>query len=467
MTSVVLDGIRTHHFGVSPDVDAVTEVMGLLGALTSDEPFRAGLVRLHELLAGVSALTVADGLVHRLRQGTLPAERVRWVGRHLAEHGTRREAVKTGLVLLGACGDERDRDLLLLLGTLEEFTLYAAVALDRTLPDGRRAVYDLARRVRGWGRIHAVERLRGCDDPEIRDWLLRDGFRNEIMDEYLAHIAATTGGLYSALNVPEVDDALLDGAGGILAALAAGGPAEDMADYGDAVPALGRFAFLAADRPATLGRLDSLLSILAFLRDPGDDRSWPAEELRRLRLRYEELAAEPRWGDLVRAHLADPRRTDFDRALWAAERLALPVLPLLTARLEVEPLDESTWHHAVRLAGPREIEGLCHLAERLLPLPDPAGGPADRFGLGAEFAPDRALEDVVNGLGTFPGTGLPLILAALRSRVTRVRRAALATLAAWPAAAVPDEALDRVRRAMAVEPHEETRVEMASFLGDR
>jgi hypothetical protein len=40
--------------------------------------------------------------------------------------------------------------------------------------------------VAGWGRIQTVRRLAGTQDPQIKAWLLRHGFRNQIMDEYLA-----------------------------------------------------------------------------------------------------------------------------------------------------------------------------------------------------------------------------------------------------------------------------------------
>ena len=63
-------------------------------------------------------------------------------------------------MLLGVAGDGRDRDLLLLLGALEDLTLYAVVALARTQPDPDRAVFEMARRVAAWGRIQAVERLK-------------------------------------------------------------------------------------------------------------------------------------------------------------------------------------------------------------------------------------------------------------------------------------------------------------------
>ncbi|MGJ6962247.1 hypothetical protein ACSDR0_10090 [Streptosporangium sp. G11] len=467
ISSVVMDGIQSHHFGIEPDDDAVIEIADLLGRLVTGDPAHDDLLLLHDRLGTVSALGIADGLVDRIRRQRLPRDRIGAVGRHLAEHGTRRDAVKIGLVLLGACGDERDRELLLLLGTLEELTLYAVVALRRTQPDRQRATYELARRVRGWGRIHAVERLKGCDDPQIKDWLLRDGFRNGIMNEYLAHLAATTGDLYSALLEPDVDDALLDGAAGILAALALGGPAEDMGDYADAVPAMHRLADLLTDRRATLGRLDAVLRILAFLRKPGDDSPWPPDVVARLRHRYEDLVVRPRWNDLVLERLADPHHADFSHAMWAADRLRLQVVPQIVARLETDPLDDFAWYHAIGLATAEEAEQLSDLAERLLPLADLADGPGDRRGIGQEYKPDRALESVVGGLKAFPGIGLALIDVALRNRVTRTRRAALAALTTWPASAVPDEARNWVRRAASVEPHEETRTEMIDFLRHR
>ncbi|WP_433224736.1 hypothetical protein [Microtetraspora malaysiensis] len=461
----VMDGLRSHHFDIAPDALVVTEIADLLDRLARGVPTRDDLLRLHERASEVSALDIADDLVEQIRLRRLSRKRIRDLGRHLAEHGTRRNAVKIGLVLIGACGDERDRDLLLLLGSLEELTLYAAVALANTQPDRQRAMYELARRVRGWGRIHAVERLRGCDDPEIKAWLLRDGFRNEVMNEYLAHVAATSGDLYSALLEPDVDDALLDGAADILAALAQGGPAEDMSDYGDALPVVARFAELLAGRRPTLQRLRGLLNVRDFvLRESADGGPWPADDIARLRRSYEERLTEPRWSDLVLAHLSDPRDADFHEAAWAAGSLRLPVVPRLVARLEIDPLDGFAWWTAIRQATPVEAELLCDLAARLLPLPDLANGPGDIHDIGEEYAPDRALESVVGGLDAFPGVGLPLIRVALGNRINRLRRAAVTALAAWPAAAVPDEARDWVRRAAAIEPVEETRAEMLAFL---
>ena len=251
------------------------------------------LAALHEALSSRTAVGIADRLVAALRDRRPSREALRRVARMLVMAGSRREAVKAGIVALGTCGDERDRDLLVVLGSLEEFTLFAVVAMMSTQPDRERAVFDVARRVTGWGRIHAVEQLASTADPEIQAWLLRDGFRNDVMYEYLACIAATTGCLYEALLDPAADQELVTSAGEILATLSfLGGPAKDMRHYPDAVPAMHRFAELAADCDPTLRLLDSLLTIRNFVtRAPEFD--WPDGEPARLSARYTQLLARP------------------------------------------------------------------------------------------------------------------------------------------------------------------------------
>ncbi|MFJ7205965.1 hypothetical protein ACIQWR_20815 [Streptomyces sp. NPDC098789] len=225
---------------------------------------------LHDLLVTCSPIDVADELGAEVRRRGLPSDGLRALGRQLAERGTHRAPVKIGLVLLGLGGDSRDRELLLLLGALDELTLYAAVALHRSQTDGDAAVHTLAQRVAGWGRVQAVRTLRGTTDPRIGAWLLREGFRNTITVEYLAHLAATTGDLHGALRRPHVDTPLLDGGGSILAAMAdgQGGPAPGLADYAHAVPVLHRYADLVRVRPPTLTVLRSLIGITLFFRHP-------------------------------------------------------------------------------------------------------------------------------------------------------------------------------------------------------
>jgi hypothetical protein len=461
-----MDGIQSHHFRAPIDARSAEEVAGRVGELAvAFDP--AAVAALHDQLAEQRALGIVDGLTRNLREGDMPREGVRRVSRWLCEHGWRREPVKIGIAMLGEVAEEPDRERLLLLGALDELTLYAAVALAKTW--SYRGVFELARRVDGWGRIHAVERLKGCEDPGIRAWLLREGFRNGVMNEYLAGIAATTGDLYVALSDLAVDDALLDGAGDIFLALATGGPAEDLRHYPDALPALDRYLDLVAAAVPSLPRLSALTGIARILRKPYEGLDWPDGERERVAARIDQLLTRPAWGEVARACLADPAdEYEFNRALASALHLGLPVRAEVVRHLRKHPNNAYVWQSILPRATAADVPELLAVAEEVLPLDALATGPGTTGGWGGEFEQDRTLGTIVNGLREVPGVGLSSISTALSNRVVWVRRAAVETLSAWAEAApsqLPLAAIGWVREAAAREPDENLRTLMRDFLG--
>ncbi|SDY51365.1 hypothetical protein [Herbiconiux ginsengi] len=110
-----------------------------------------------------------DVRVSRLRLAEL--------GRWLCRFGVRDWQVKGGLALLGISGTPGDAGLVARLGLLDDVTLYAAVALRNLLPpaEAESALFDLAKKVEGSGRIHCVNRLKNSRRPDVADWLLQGG----------------------------------------------------------------------------------------------------------------------------------------------------------------------------------------------------------------------------------------------------------------------------------------------------
>ncbi|MEV6390594.1 hypothetical protein [Nocardia xishanensis] len=469
MSSTVLDGVQTHHSKAPADPDAATAAVAAITDIVA-APSNSALAALHDQLAECSALALADSLVRALRAADLPRDEVRSIARRLTEYGTRRNAVALGIVMLGVTGDERDRELLLTLGTLGDLTLYVAVALGNSQPDRHRAVYELARRVDGWGRIHAVERLVRTSDPEIKAWLLRTGFRNGVMNEYLAHLAATTGDLHGALLASAVDDELLDGAAGILAALAAyGGPAADIRHYPDALPVLIRFAELLATSAPTLTRIRSARTITRLLNNPPPDLDWSSDEITSLATQYAALLARTDWAEEVRARLAQPEGDfGFNNALACADAVGIQAYPQALAHLRLEPKNVYAWQWVSRRTPGHDVAALAELAQELLPLDEIVRGPElGRRRRGPGFNEDHIMEIVVSAVGrAAPGTGLPLVRCALSGRPTRLRRTALRTLAEWYDRDLPDQLREWVIAAAAIEPDDELRSELAA-LGDR
>lgn len=424
------------------------------------------LGQLHDVLADQPTLEIADALTDQLRTRDLPVDQLRQVGRWLTEHGTRRHAVATGIVLLGLAGDPRDRDVLLLLGALEDLTLYAVVALRRSQPDHDQATFQLAQRVDGWGRIHCVERLDRTNDPEIKAWLLRAGFRNGVMNDYLAHLAATTGDLYAALLEPDVDDALLDGAGDILDALCSvGGPAKDIRAYPDGPAVIHRYLDVLRHRAPTIGRTRAVLGLAWFLQsDDAEALDWNGAAHEAAHEKARAFTAQPTCRTVIEDALDSPDLRTFEQAIWPASQLRIPTRQRVRGRLHTHPRDAYLWQALLDDSPAEEIADIVALAERLLPLADLATGPSKDIGIGPFDAPDHVLDLIVSRLDAHPGHGWTLIKTALANRTIRNRNMAIRTLECWPPDLLPVEARDTVSDAFDAEPDTEVRRSLQNLL---
>lgn len=115
---------------------------------------------------------------------------------NLLEKSNNAECIKFAMSVLEIMDIEYNevwRDIICALGLSDEFTLYS-LFLIRQWPDANTVIFDLAKKLHGWGRIHAVERL-SPDTQKIKDWLLTEGYKNDIMEEYSALTCVQKSGL--------------------------------------------------------------------------------------------------------------------------------------------------------------------------------------------------------------------------------------------------------------------------------
>ncbi|CAA9387978.1 MAG: hypothetical protein AVDCRST_MAG93-9576, partial [uncultured Chloroflexia bacterium] len=357
-----------------------------------------------------------------------------------------------------------------LLGLHDEFSLYAAVALSKMLPDPEPAIWRLARLVEGWGRVHLVERLSTTSTAEIKDWLLREGYRNSIMHEYLAFACATGGNLKAALLAPAVDDALIDAAGEIVEALIQGGPAKDIDDYADAAIVLQRYVELVASGTPRLGRFLAVHAILLYLERESWDQlaraanGWTEHQRAELIARAQQVIQDSRWPPLVAQALESTDRTEAYRADQAARVLGIDTWDVNWRQLRAEPFQSGHWYQIMRDVSPDRIRQVVDFALEVLPLDEVATGPADELGLGPRFEVHSCLEFILQGLSAFPDVGWPLLEAALRSPVVRERHKALAVLADWGQDHWKPAVRDALHAAEVVEPNAEVRKHIGNVL---
>lgn len=442
-----LDGVLGHHTSLESD-KATAARLGKLIDDISRKGDRKAIVAAYAMMKDESMLGLLDSVIEHLSDRKSPLEpHLEAFALRLAKDAADRGAVKVGIALLGVMRLSQHREIVETLGLHDEFTLYAAVALRNLLPDPEIALWQLASKVDGWGRIQIVERLPPIGDPSVRHWLRTEGFRNSVMYEYLALTAAEHGKLRDALDTPTVSAGELIAASEIIEAMinADGGPCAGMNFYTDAAATCLLYLGHVDKAPFDLRHYATVHSVLGYL--ARDDR--PSDQ--RLALGWSETAiaaanrvggailARETWGTLIREQLASTDDEMFYRAAAVAVSAQIDPFPWHWERVQAKPDDPGAWHRVMRHANPDRIDAILELAERQLPLDELATGPADKTGLGPEFTLHSCLDFILQDLKPFPGKGSRLIACGLMSPVVRNRHMAINAIEAWDRAHWTDE----------------------------
>jgi hypothetical protein len=362
-----------------------------------------------------------------------------------------------------------DVELVSTIGCFEEITLYSVVALRHLLTEPDEAVWRLARNVHGWGRIQAVERLTDTQDPAIKEWLLREGFRNAIMYEYLAYACAVAGGLYEALAGAEPDDEIIAAAGEILTALIIGGPAQNIEDYEDGAGACVAYLRRLAARPIRdLNAVHAVVRIKSLAEEERAERlrarrGWSAQTFFDVRALSNDILRRPDVRSIIDEGLSSSDDYAFNGAADLAANFSIDSWPLRLERQRSRASDQ--WYWLMQTQDGARIDEVLALAREQLNLALIGSGPTDSLGLGPDFRDDLALDFVLQDLDRFPGKGWDLMKIGLRGRTIRLRHMAIKALSAWGRAAWPAEAMAELEAAADREPDEEVRKDLQELMG--
>ncbi|WP_220183929.1 limonene hydroxylase [Thermoactinomyces mirandus] len=389
------------------------------------------------------------------------------------QNSAHREVVKLGIALLGLFQCEDDLDLLFTIGRHDEFTLYVSVAIQNGTADPDLHLFQLVQLVDGWGKIHIVERLQP-ETQEIRDWLLRKGCRNSIMDEYLAYTCAEKGKLHMALKAEKIDTDLYHGAGIIISALINGGwAAEDIDDYLHAYSVLSDYLRHSRIQCKTATDLNVIVEIKRFLEQEEEqwreryEQGWTPEQREELVSEVRSFLADEKWEIVILRELQS-EQCNLHAAVQVAEELSLDIWFDLLGRLKKDLLNEDIYHVLIRTTDLDRIRHLVRLVEETLPLDQITTGPALEGGTFGEkvhkYKLHCCIETIVQGLNRFAGTGIPLIRASLQSPVIRNRTVALNTLKAWEVSEWVQECSHLVANLAQSDPDEDVRLSARKLL---
>ena len=466
-----LDGAFGHHGSTKPDDEIVRNLHSALDAAcqsASDRNIRA----LYQLTLDSSALGVIDPLIERIsEEQVLDADRLREIVLWFTTKAPDREPVKFSMALLGLLRGSDDSDVFLTLGRHDEFTLYSAVALSNNDVYGEESLWKLAKAAEGWGRISTVERLAETNNSDIKDWLLRDGFRNSVMYEYLACICARAGDLHIALERDGDESELFNSACELIDTLVSGegGPAEGLADYEHGCAAIRN---LLAQSDAKFSSASNFWFLWKLKERIGEHlsgerklgRDWTAQDSKAISKKVEGLLSKGVWKEVILDALQNGDRQSFWDASRACEKLGIDPWPYFLERTKA---GEDYWWDLMRTSDASRIDDVLSLGAAKIPLDEIASGPGNDLGLGMEYASHSALDFILQDLVDFPGKGWDFVKAGLRSPVIRNRNMAVRALSEWGRDNWPSEATEYVKKAIDEEPEADVRERLENVLAGR
>ena len=272
-----IDGTIRYYMGRTDntDIEMLTQAL----KLASKDKFEdAGNALITYFAQGIVMLPVMDKLQEWIyaHSGELSPENLGRFAMTLLKQSSDVESVKFALAVLEVIEQEQTdelEDLLLTLAGCEELTLFCLFVLGG-YENANEMYFELAKKLHGWGRIHAVSMLKPVNE-EMRDWLLREGWQNNIMPEYSAITIIKRVKLADMLqNVAGSPDELVNQAGNLIGYALQEEPIAGLSAYKRAGEVLQGYLACAQKARLTEENLQKLPEIKAFIEQSSLANKW-------------------------------------------------------------------------------------------------------------------------------------------------------------------------------------------------
>ena len=115
------------------------------------------------------------------------------------------EVIKFCLSVLAIMNVETDAETIekvKILALSDEFTLYCLNIFVK-LENSNEEIFEIAKKVKGWGRVHSIGYLEVTND-EIKEWILEEGCHNYVLPAYTAYTCAKKINLIEILNEEQI-----------------------------------------------------------------------------------------------------------------------------------------------------------------------------------------------------------------------------------------------------------------------
>ena len=274
-----IDGTIRYYMGPAgnTDIEMLTQAL----KLASEDKFQDAANALITYFAqGIVMLPVMDKVQEWVysHPENLSPEKLGQFAMTLLQQSPDVESVKFGLTILEMLEQEPSpelKELLLTLAACEELSLFCLFALG-SYDDANEVYFDLAQKLKGWGRIHAISMMKATRE-EIRDWLLQEGWNNNIMPEYSAMTIIKRTKLADLL--PEADEEMVNQAGRLIGFSLQEEPVAGLGKYKRAGELLQGYLQKASQVALSQKNQEKLADIKNFVEKSNLENKWQLIEL--------------------------------------------------------------------------------------------------------------------------------------------------------------------------------------------
>lgn len=412
------DGISVFHVQFEGLQEGDRKLLASIFAAIREERREEADALVHRLTEGVLVLQIVDEIQQYVidRKEELEADILQQYAVHLVVSSAYRESVKFGMTLLSLLPQtEVLKDILRELGLCNEFTIFT-IFIMHNWEDAQGEIFELTKKVHGWGKIHAVGYLDEAN-PAVRNWILKEGVKNTVLPAYLGRTCYRKADVESLLE-EELDGEEVSAVLRIIDAMLDEGPVIGISALEDPADCLSKVLRHALKMEAP--EAEDYLTVKKIA-DWLEDNDYGQEEA----------------ASFAGAVLADEKcRRTVERQvekgcyIELAQKLGLPYKETVYRLIAEEFETRSDLCRFLKEDG-EYMAMLALLFEERLPLSGMAGEPSAEWGLTEEFADYHRLDAILSLLEKHPGVGYPLVQTGLQSPVVKTRFCAVNALAGW------------------------------------
>lgn len=316
--------------------------------------------------------------------------------------------------------DPELREILLHLALYESFTGYVIQALSHHQEDIDGLVFELVKKLKGWGKAIAIHSLRKVT-PEQAEWLL-GGYKCTIRIEYIALAVAELIDLPQILEQDDMDDHTFGSVLILIDGLLSDRTFEHdgILEFPNWERMLRRLRHHARRATPELIHLFIYRSITSWLKELVDDEGLHLVPL------FEQMEKRVDWRSMIVDILENKDKSQLNYAILTAQRFNIDASEVAFLELKNHSSVNIIYLPIILKNDALRQEALAWLEDHL-----PLEKLLNRWSLTEDRLPYSSLTIALEALESYPGEGISLIETGLRSADLEIAQTALETILEW------------------------------------